>query len=183
MIAVTGQPEAVARNAYLASKMSSDLIPLKEAATLVDRTVPTIKKWIKCGGLANQREDKNNTKGRILVSRTDLMAFVATAGKSASPGRPSRNNEPTKAVLAAELEGQRVLVTALRTQLAMLETQISWIEDAKRTERERADEWRDRATVLDAELRALRMQTGLPWWRRLLTTTAPPATPEPIPMK
>ena len=36
-----------ARAAYLAARGESDLIPIKEAATLVDRTVPTLKKWIK----------------------------------------------------------------------------------------------------------------------------------------
>ena len=35
---------------------------------------------------------------------------------------------------------------------------------------------------LEAELRALRMHAGLPWWRRLLTTTAPPADAVAIPV-
>ena len=33
----------VARAAYLAARGESDLIPIKEAATLVDRTVPTLR--------------------------------------------------------------------------------------------------------------------------------------------
>ena len=40
-----------ARAAYLAARGESDLITIKEAATLVDRTVPTLKKWIKKGEL------------------------------------------------------------------------------------------------------------------------------------
>jgi hypothetical protein len=167
-----------ARDAYLASKLQSDLIAIKEAAILVDRTPATIKKWIKSGGLQGAREQPGNTKSKMLVARSELMAYVATAGKSANPGRGSSGGSgPSKAVLAAELEGQRTLVTALRAQLAMLEGQIGAIEDSRRTERERASEWKDRATVLDAELRALRMHSGLPWWRRLLTTTAEPAIP------
>ena len=83
-------------------------------------------------------------------------------------------------VLVAELEGQRALVIALRAQLDLLEGQISAIEDGKRTERERADEWKDRAMRLEAELQTMRTHQGLPWWRKMLTTTAPPA---PVPAK
>ena len=175
-------PEDVARSAYLSHKQESDLIPIKEAANLVDRTPATIKKWIKSGGLEGTREVPGNTKSKMLVSRAALMAYVATAGKSANPGRTSTSSSgPSKAVLTAELEGQRALVIALRAQLELLESQIGAIDDAKRTERERANEWKDRATVLDAELRALRMHSGLPWWRRLLTTTAEPALPPGLP--
>lgn len=168
-------PEDVARDAYMSQKRETDLIPIKAAATMVDRTPATIKKWIKTGGLNGTREVPGNTKSKMLVSKVDLMTYVTTAGKSATPGRVSTiSSGPTKAVLSAELDGQRALVIALRAQLDMLGSQVGAIEDAKRTERERANEWKDRATVLDAEMRVLRVHTGLPWWKRLLTTTATP---------
>ena len=53
---------------------------------------------------------------------------------------------------------------------------------AAAAERERAFEWKERAKALEAELRALRMHAGLPWWRRLLTTTAAPADAIAIPV-
>ena len=180
---MTAHEEAIdhAREAYLASKQESDLISIKEAAVLVDRTVATVKKWAKKGDLDFVRENPENSKSKMLVSRATLMAFVATAGKAANPGRPTTSSrEPSKAVLVAELEGQRALVIALRAQLDLLEGQISAIEDGKRTERERADEWKDRAMRLEAELQTMRTHQGLPWWRKMLTTTAPPA---PVPAK
>jgi hypothetical protein len=166
-----------ARMAYMSQKRETDLITLKEAAVLVDRTVATIKKWAKKGTLEVERADPNRPNSALLVSRTTLMSYAATSGAAANPGRPSasRSGGPSKAVLQAELEGQRALVTALRSQLELLQAQINVIEDGKRTERERAEDWKDRCQVLQAELHNLRTHTGLPWWRKMLTTTAPPA--------
>ncbi len=164
-----------ARAAYLAARGESDLIPIKEAATLVDRTVPTLKKWIKKGELSGEREDADNPRSRMLVSRKALMLLMATAGKSTNPPRPKASNGgPSKAVLQAELAGQKALVTALQAQLELIQAQISAIEEAKRSEQRRADDWKERAEGLQAELKAARMQAGLPWWRKLLTTSAPP---------
>ena len=162
----------VARAAYLAARGESDLIPIKEAATLVDRTVPTLKKWIKREEISGVRENPDNPRSRLLVSRRELMAHMATAGKAANPPRPkpSSNKGPSKAVLQAELDGQKALVSALQMQLELIQTQISVVEEAKRCEQRRADDWKDRAAGLDAELKAARMQAGLPWWRKLLTT-------------
>ena len=46
-----------ARAAYLAARGESDLISIKEAATLVDRTVPTLKKWVKKSEINGIREN------------------------------------------------------------------------------------------------------------------------------
>ncbi len=166
-----------ARAAYLAARGESDLIPIKEASILVDRTVPTLKKWIKKGELEGQREDEDNPRSRMLVSRKALMLLMATAGKSTNPPRPkSSSGGPSKAVLQAELSGQQALVTALQGQLELIQAQISAVEEAKRSEQRRADDWKERAEGLQAELKATRMQAGLPWWRKLLTTSA--ALPE-----
>jgi hypothetical protein len=172
-----------ARSAYMAHKHDKDVITVKEAATLVDRTVATVKKWIKTGGLEGHRRDPENNRSALLVSRADLMTYVVTAGKKADTGRVrSSSSGPSKAVLQAELEGQKTLTHALRAQLDLIDAQMRLIEEGKRTQRERADEWKDRAKALEAELHALRMHAGLPWWRRLLTTTAPPADAVAIPV-
>ena len=165
-----------ARAAYLAARGESDLITIKEAATLVDRTVPTLKKWIKKGEAVGVREDEENPRSRMLVSRKALMLLMATAGKATNPPRPkaSTSSGPSKAVLQAELAGQQALVAALQTQLEMMGSQISAIEEAKRSGKRRADDWKERAEGLTAELKASRMQAGLPWWRKLLTTSVPP---------
>ena len=164
-----------ARAAYLAARGESDLIPINEAATLVDRTVPTLKKWIKKDELTGVRENPDNPRSRLMVSRRELMTHMATAGKAANPPRPkaSSSSGPSKGVLKAELEGQKALVSALQTQLEMVTAQISAIEEAKRSEQRRADDWKDRAVSLEAELKAIKLSAGTPWWKKLLTTTKP----------
>jgi len=172
-----------ARSAYMAHKQGKDHITVKEAATLVDRTVATVKKWIKSGGLSGHRRDPGNNRSALLVSRSELMTYVVIAGKKADTGRVrSSSSGPSKAVLLAELEGQKTLNHSLRAQLDLVDSQMRLLEEGKRTERERACEWKDRAKALEAELRALRMHAGLPWWRRLLTTTAAPAEAIAIPV-
>ena len=165
-----------ARAAYLAARGESDLIPIREAATLVDRTVPTLKKWVKKGELGGEREEENNPRSRMMISRKALMLLMATAGKSTNPPRPraASSTGTSKAVMQAELTGSQALVAALEGQLALIGAQISAVEEAKRSEQRRADDWKERAEGLQAELKASRMQAGLPWWRKLLTTTAPP---------
>lgn len=164
-----------ARAAYLAARGESDLIPIKEAAALVDRTVPTLKKWVKNDELSGVREHPDNPRSRLMISRRELMTHMATAGKAANPPRPKASSKagPSKGVLKAELEGQKALVSALQTQLEMVTAQISAIEEAKRSEQRRADDWKDRATGLEAELKALKMAAGAPWWKKLLTTSKP----------
>ena len=164
-----------ARAAYLAARGESDLIPIKEAATLVDRTVPTLKKWVKNSEIKGVRENPENPRSRLMVSRKELMLYMATAGKAAKPPRPkaSSSKGPSKAVLVAELAGQTALVVALQTQLELIQNQIGAIEEAKRSEQRRADDWKDRAIGLDAELKAMKMSAGTPWWKKLLTTSQP----------
>ena len=172
-----------ARSAYMAHKQGKDHISIKEAATLVDRTGATVKKWVKSGGLTGYRQDPGNKRSALLVSRSELMTYVVTAGKKADIGRvASSSSGPSKAVLVAELEGQKTLNHSLRAQLDLVDSQMRLLEEGKRTERERACEWKDRAKALEAELRALRMHSGLPWWRRLLTTSAAPADAIAIPV-
>jgi len=164
-----------ARAAYLAARGESDLIPIKEAATLVDRTVPTLKKWVKKSEINGIRENPDNPRSRLMVSRKELMVHMATAGKAANPPRPkaSSSSGPSKAVLMAELAGQTALVLALQMQVELFQGQISAIEEAKRSEQRRADDWKDRATGLEAELKAMKMSAGTPWWKKLLTTSLP----------
>ena len=125
-----------ARAAYLAAAGESTSSPSKKPRHLsTERT--TLKKWIKKGELTGVREDEENPRSRMLVSRKALMLLMATAGKATNPPRPkaSSSSGPSKAVLQAELAGQQALVAALQTQLELMGSQISAIEEAKRAKR------------------------------------------------
>jgi hypothetical protein len=104
-----------------------------------------------------------------MVSKAELLNLVVGSRKVANPGGAGR--EAGKAEL--DLEKQKVLgleavVAAQKGQIGALEGQLSAEKERAEVERLRANEWKDRATALEAELQALRAASGAPWWRRLL---------------
>ena len=159
-----------ARQAYLASRRQNEMITLADAARMVDRSQTTVRKWIKDGGITTEKRRKSKGGSTTVVSREELLTYAAAAGKAAKPGRRKAKSSVTEsAVLQAELDGQKALIEALKAQLDLQDSQLRLLEDSRRIERERVDEWKDRWIAADAELRALRSQLGVPWWRRLLT--------------
>lgn len=138
-----------------------DLVDVQEAGRLVDRSVSTIRAWVRKGELEGHRQDPRRRNSRLLVSRRSLLALAGQT-KEAEPARPGgaprdpslpgpgEPEAPTPAaeLLTVELEGARALVEALRGQVASLEEQA-------RRERERAEEWKDRATAAEAQQAAL----------------------------
>ena len=163
-----------ARSAYIAAREGTDLVAIKAAAKLVDRTPATIRKWIRSGGLDAVRTEPGNDKSPLMVGRQALLAYVATSGKKAKPSRSTRTEGSPKAVLMAELAGATALSPALQGQMDLLQPPLHMLKEMNHPERNRAEEWKDRATKAEAELGALRRHQGLSWWKRLLTTEAMP---------
>lgn len=64
-------------------------------------------------------------------------------------------------VLRAELDAARARVELVESERARL----AGLLDETRRDR---DDWRERHDAREAELRAMRTDAGLPWWRRLL---------------
>ena len=163
-------------------KRPSDLISVREATKLVDRSVSSVRAWIRADDLHGYREKEGKKTSRLMVSRAELLLYMGGADKPVNPPRTTPEQTETDhriALLEAELVAERSTLAATKTTLAALEGQSTILERLISTERERANEWKDRAEALDAENRALRVQAGLPWWRRLLTTGAP-ALPGPV---
>jgi len=155
----------------------ADLLPIREAARLVDRSYSTVRLWIAAGELEAYRgEGTHPANAPVLVSRGAILALCAYS-KSAKPGRPtaaavSAPVAPAEAVERAELRADVAIARAERDGLAALvealRGTVSTLTDALEAER---------ATVagMRAEVAALRGAAGLPWWRRLLGTS--PALP------
>lgn len=163
-----------------------DLITVHDAASMVDRSLSSVRGWVRSDDLTGYREDETKSNSRLMVSEAELMAYVATSQKSATPGRKDSEPTPENAqklatmameleVMTAKLEASQAKLDAMGATVAALEGQSEIMERLVRTERERADEWKDRAEALDAENRELRTRAGGSWWRRMLTTSAPPA--------
>jgi hypothetical protein len=163
-----------------------DLLPVRDAARLVDRSLSTVRAWIRSRQLRSWRgEGTHPDNAPALVSRAELVALVVGATgepKAAHPGRPpAPAPPPAEAVTAlrvelaavrAELDGARALLgahgettAALREALAEARGRAADLVAALEAERARA-------VAAEAERDALRERDGLPWWRRLLGAPA-----------
>ena len=147
-----------------------DLIPVKDAARAVDRSLSTVRAWIRNGEITGYREDPARPENSpVLVSRGELL-HVAGVSKSPHPGRARPSLDPAGsapvaappvAPVAPPSEVLALLDGAHRGTIAVLEARCRDLERS-------ADEWRARALGAEAEVAALRVSAGLPWWRRLL---------------
>lgn len=144
----------------------TDLIPVKDAARTVDRSLSTVRAWIRNGEITGYREDPAHPENSpVLVSRAELL-HVAGLSKSPTPGR-ARSTVVAPAVAPpvgpapVPPDVLAMVDTAHRGTIAALEARC---RDLERT----ADEWRARALGAEAERDALRVSAGIPWWRRLL---------------
>lgn len=122
----------------------------------------------------------------MLVSRSELLAYLAQSAVEPRSGRPvtpapsvtsalpvtdqTRPADPPP--LAPELEVVRLRgeleAARLAGRIAELEAQLQAALERGAEARMTSDEWKDRATKAEAEARALRALGGIPWWRRLL---------------
>lgn len=172
-----------------------DLLPLRDAARLVDRGVSTLRGWVRDGALVGYREDPAHPENsRLLVSRAEVLRLVVEAGKASTPGRrPAAEGpaalelEPTPVVdrgalaelradlraALAERDGARAVLSATGRTVEVLEARCRDLAELADTERRRADELGDRLAAAEAERDALREWHGLPWYRRLLAPPSP----------
>lgn len=165
-----------------------DLMDYEEAGKMVDRSKNAVRWWVRNGHLQSWLEEEGNPNSKRMVSRSEVMTLMVTAGKLPNPGGPGRGiAAPAPSVAAdtgilmdlrvktAELEGARaenaalkIAMDGLKSALEAEKSRASAMGERAEVERLRAAEWKDRADGLSAELQALRMMSGLPWWRKLL---------------
>ena len=160
----------------------ADLLPVREASRLVGRGYSTVRGWIAAGELEAYRgEGTHPSNAPVLVSRGAVLALCGRS-KSTNPGRPTPEavEAPAAASVAlvearaavavahAERDGLAAVVEAQRGTVAALEARGRDLAAALEVERANA-------AGLRAELEALRGAAGLPWWRRLLGSSKPPA--------
>lgn len=159
-----------------------DLIPIRDAARMVNRGLSTVRAWCASGELTAYHGPGTHPGNRpVLVSRAELTILAVTS-KSARPGRappPSTVATPptVNADLAivrserdlarAELAGRADVVDALRLAIRLSEDRARDLSTAFEAERARV-------AGLTAELAALRGGADLPWWRRLLGVSTTP---------
>jgi hypothetical protein len=161
-------------------ELPTDLLPLREAATASDRSVSTLRGWVRSGQLRAYRPDGADPRNTpALVSLGELRALLVTSGAASDPPRPppappaALREEAHAAALElvelraalaiarAEAEGTRREAAALHTALRVAEERVTDLTATVELERARV-------AAAEAEVAALRASAGLPWWRRLL---------------
>jgi hypothetical protein len=169
--AADGELEAAphTRTYALHSPPPGDAVPLREAAPLVDRSVATLRGWLRTGALRGYlAEGADPLNAPVLVSVSELR--VLSYSLSAKPGRrapspageappppaaeppvPVASSNADVAALRAELEAERA--RALRERVASAEARALAAERALETQRLAAAEVADtlRARVADLE--------------------------------
>jgi len=155
----------------------TDLLPIRDAALMVGRSLATLRRWVADGELeAHYGEGTHASNRPVLVSRSALAALAVTS-KATKPGRP-----PTAHL--AELEACRLALAQARAETAMvretseaLRQVIRLSEDRSRDLAVALEAERARVAGLGAELAALRDRSGLSLWQRLIGVANRPKLP------
>lgn len=137
-----------------------------------------MRDWIRAGDLrAWKGEGSHANNQQTLVSAEELRLLVVRTGKLANPPRrPPVEEEDLRARLAAaeeelhesRLSALRAEVVAAKAETEALRLALGTAEEAARDLRGALERERARADGAEAELSALRVAAGVPWWRRLL---------------
>jgi excisionase family DNA binding protein len=130
-------------------------VSLSEASKLLSKPENTIREWIKTAKLHAHRD----SRGRWLIQRDDLMAFVAVKGST--EGRPGATSKATPKV-HSRIEGSTEPTTEPSTS-----RYIRSLEDSLERERRINDELRAKISGMDqertqhmAEMRAMLSKDG-----------------------
>ena len=149
-----------------------DLLPIRDAARQVGRSLATVRRWVADGELEPHYGPGTHASNRpVLVSRSALAA-LAVKGKSPDPARP-RSLEIARVELAtAHAENAAIRETAEALRLVIRVT-----EDRARDLAAALDAERGRVAGLTAENAVLRERAGLAWWQRLIGVSSRPKLP------
>jgi hypothetical protein len=171
------------------STRPDDLVPIRDAARMVDRGYSTLRGWVRSGDLTGYYADPERpSNSPLLVSKQELLTLMAAANKVPNPPRPPSTKPDAAspsarddlrlelarahaelATARAERDGALAVAEALRGT-------ISALQERCRDLTERVEAEHARAVAAEADLQVLRVDRRLPWWRRLLG--GPPALPD-----
>ena len=182
--------------------MDDELLTVKAAGKLVGKSASTVRRWVR-GGKLDRHEGVQVSGGGsppVMVAKHQLLALAGiTAGVQVSgqvsgehvqastrAGVQVSNSAVKLAELNGELSTVRVQLEAATARLEAMtarlerqeESHSDQLRDLRQTlhdTRQDLSDWRDRHDHRAAELRALRIETGRSWWRRLLPGPSAPS--------
>ncbi|MBT3220681.1 MAG: helix-turn-helix domain-containing protein [Proteobacteria bacterium] len=173
--------------------MDTDWISVAEAAHIAERSKPTIRRWTRRGHIEAHPGPVPAHGGSrpTMINRDSLMVYLATSQQiprevtsartvvhddnalgvgTVTPGDHQTEKPPTleQVQVEAVVSILEVKLEAAQNEAAHLRQRIRDLELLVNDTRQERDDWRDRHDAREAELRVLRTEHGLPWWRKLI---------------
>lgn len=158
-----------------------DLITAQEAAIMADRSKSTVRSWVRQGHLTGYRKDPKRKNSALLVSRSEVSAYLSVNGKI-DPPRKQTDSELTASMErlrlhVAELEKERELNQELKklweakceTMQATIQAERSRAgaeKERAESEKLRANRAEDKIVYLEKRIEQLMVYATLPWWKR-----------------
>lgn len=97
-----------------------DLITAKEASVMAGKSVATIRSWVRKGKLTPYKEDENNHSSPLLISTTELKAYLHIG---ATITHPNNNGRPPS--LSVSLQERDKHIQALENELELVKREQS----------------------------------------------------------
>lgn len=138
-------------------------IDLKEAAKMSDRTVKTIRNWIKAGKLETIKEDPKNSSAKLLINKEDLQALLATKVKSDPPRKkkvviPPEIKETSNLTLMIELEKTRGELKVAKCETSYLKERVMELESLNKHLETLQNSMKNQMEILRENLQAAEIQ-------------------------
>ena len=159
-----------------------DLITAEEAAVVSDRSKSSIRTWVRVGKLTGYKADPTKSNSALMVSKCELIAFLAT---NKSPDKPKQaGRQPDISVSIEKIEKEKIelemQLKIAQEKIEMLERFICQSEQLSSIQKDAlaASEQRNKDIKLDNDLlkeevarSRLRLEQvsfylSLPWWKK-----------------
>lgn len=169
-------------NAHAEQIRPDDLVKAAEAAKMADRSKSSIRAWVRDGKLTGYRSDISKPNSPLMVSKTELIAFLSI---NKAPVRPKQTGRPAAIVASIaklDQEKQELVreIEVLRKENEMLailikkgdqlsESQAQTIrihESTMSALRADIERMREDKEKLGNQLQQTMVYLTLPWWKR-----------------
>lgn len=180
-------------NANSEQTRPADLVTVKEAAKLTERSKSTIRSWVRKGKITGHKEDMSNPTSPLLLSKSELLLFCSiNKAPTANPnmGRPEDVTvsiealrkeidelkakldkcEVEKASIQAVLDVTQQMLCQAKDITDSKDSTIKALEAAMAILQSTLDismtQHADRVKSLESQLHIAREYLSMPWWKK-----------------
>ena len=161
----------------------NDLISIDTATAVSDKSKASIRYYLAKGKIKKYRKDPDKKNSPVLVSRKELLAYLAQSAlpkSKSSTGRPKRK-VVSRDIIKQERDDALKEIILLKSQLKMKDEMIEMLKqhtnDVKVSKQELDNQIKDlrvdlasereRNEKLDNRIANITLYLSQPWWRRV----------------